>query len=182
MDYGSLPEEESSEISGGILGNTITPRVPGTMDTIISILVPILVVIVIIILLPNVNMHMPSAILLVYIQAAFELLSGVMFGVHISTKHNGWSPSEGMESYLDQCGGISDLFWGLLLLFEARDPTMLRLNGCYCAVWFVFLGSILFKKPSDAANVSCTKVPIAVKGICGAASFIAAADFRLYAK
>ena len=175
MDYCLVLPEESS--------GTPSPPSAGTMDTIISILVPILVVIVLIILLPNVNvnMHMPSAILLVYIQAAFELLSGVM---HISTNYKiGWSPSEGMESYLDQCAGFSDFFWGLLLLFKAHDPTMLRLNGCYCAVWFVFLGSILFKKPYYyAANASCTKVPIAVKGICGAASFIAAADFRLFAK
>jgi len=178
MDYGSLPEEESSEISGGILGNTITPRVPGTMDTIISILVPIVVVIVIIIFLPNVDMHMPSAILLVYIQAAFELLSGLMFGVHISTIRSGWSPSEGMESYLAQSGGISDFFWGLLLLFKTHDPTMLRLNGAYCFVWFIYLGSMLFKKnPDGAVNARCVKVPIALKGICGAASFIAAADF-----
>jgi hypothetical protein len=122
------------------------------------------------------------ATVLVYAHAAFELLSGFMFVFDPGALHNGWNPSAGMNTYLAESSGIAYFFWGVLLILKVSDPTVLHLNAAFCATWFVYLGSHLLNMPwrpkVALPDGSWAMVPVVVKGVCGVASYIAAAEIK----
>jgi hypothetical protein len=127
----------------------------------------------------SISLHI--AIALVYVHAVFEVTSGIMFVFNVGALHNGWNPPSGMETYLADSGGIAYFFWGILLFLKISDPTVLRLNGAFCAVWFVYLGSHLLDMPylrqkSKVPDGSWAMVPVVIKSVCGLASFVAASE------
>lgn len=119
---------------------------------------------------------------MVYAHALFEVTSGFMFVFDVGALHNGWNPPAGMETYLADSGGIAYFFWGILLFLKISDPTVLRLNGAFCAVWFVYLGSHLLDIPlrqkSKVPDGSWAMVPVVIKSVCGLASLIAASELE----
>jgi hypothetical protein len=176
-NYGSVPQEEPQ----GTPPTSAKERV----TTLVSVAGPVIVAILIIYGGPALFTSIDALLIataLVYAHAAFELLSGVMFVLNPGALHNGWNPSAGMNTYLAESGGIAYFFWGMLLILKISDPTVLYLNAAFCATWFVYLGSHLLNMPwrpkVALSDGSWAMVPVVVKGVCGVASYIAAAQIK----
>jgi hypothetical protein len=175
-NYGSVPQEPQE---------TPTTSAKERLGKLVSVAVPLIVVVLIVHVGPALFTTLDVlliATVLVYAHAAFELLSGVMFVFNLGALHNGWNPSAGMNTYLAESDGITYFFWGILLILKISDSTVLYLNAAFCATWFVYLGSHLLNMPwrpqSALPDGSWAMVPVFVKGVCGVASYIAAAEIK----
>jgi hypothetical protein len=174
-NYGSVPTSE-----GGGGGSEMSTKDRAMVS--VKVIIPITVVSCFILYAPWWS-TLTMATICVYVHAAFELLSGVMFIADPGALHNGWSPSPGLNTYLADSGGIAYLFWGILLILKVSDPTVLVLNFAFCVTWLLYLGSHLLEMPwrakSDVGDGSWAVVPVVVKGVCGVASLIAASEVRV---
>jgi hypothetical protein len=175
-NYGSVPQEAQE---------TPTTSAKERLGKLVLVAVPLIVTVLIIYGGAAFFTTMDAlliATVLVYGHAAFEMLSGVMFVFNTGALHNGWNPSAGMNTYLAESGGIAYFFWGILLILKVSDPIVLYLNVAFCATWFVYLGSHLLNMPwrpqSALPDGSFAMVPVVVKGVCGVASYIAAAQIK----
>jgi hypothetical protein len=174
--YGSVPQ-------GLTEGTATTSSGSGRVSKIAVVATALVATLLIIYGVPALSFNTNAlniSIALVYVHAVFEVTSGVMFVFNVGALHNGWNPNAGMETYLADSGGIAYIFWGILLFLKISDPTVLRLNGAFCAVWFVYLGSHLLDIPlrqkSRVPDGSWAMVPVVIKSVCGLASFIAASE------